>query len=104
MLEEEHRLERMRHMAKESRAVHTDEHDTDVHTRHGEERLAPMVEFIKELSAEKLVVIARAFVHFRGVANVAKAHHRCRRLRMDPTKEGSKGVDKRNLGTNCLRA
>jgi len=67
MLEKEHRLKRMRHMAKESQAMHTNEHDTGVCAGHGEERLPPMVDFIKELiSTEELVVISRAFAHLPG--------------------------------------
>lgn len=76
------RVEKMRHMAKESRANNAGT----------EERLAPMVDFVKEMSAKELVIISRAFAHFLGVANAAEAHQRCRRLKMDLTKEGSEGL------------
>mmetsp|Transcript_22955 Transcript_22955/g.49667 ORF Transcript_22955/g.49667 Transcript_22955/m.49667 type:complete len:1032 (-) Transcript_22955:166-3261(-) len=78
------KVEKMRKMAKESRALQTD----------GEERLTPMVDFVSNLSAKELVIISRAFAQFLGVANAAEAHQRCRRLKLDLTKEGSEG----NLG------
>jgi len=72
------KVEQMRQMAKESR-----------NNSKGEDRLAPMVDFVSGLSPEEMVVISRAFAHFLGIANAAEAHQRCRRLKMDLTKEGS---------------
>lgn len=80
------KVEEMRNMAKESRAIHSDGVDS------GEERLTPMVDYVNNLTAKELVIISRAFAHFLGVANAAEAHQRCRRLKMDVTKEGSEGL------------
>lgn len=74
------KVERMRHMAKESRGGGA-----------GAERLAPMADFVRGLSARELGVISRAFAHFLGVANAAESHQRCRRLKMDLAKEGRAG-------------
>lgn len=81
------KVEKMRTMAKESRAVHSD--GVDVHS---EERLAPMVDFVRDLSAKELVIVSRAFAHFLGIANAAESHQRCRRLKMDLAKEGGEGL------------
>ncbi|KAL7541326.1 hypothetical protein ACHAXR_010813 [Thalassiosira sp. AJA248-18] len=81
------KVEKMRHMAKASRST-TNNSGSGL----SEERLAPMVDFVGQLSANELVIIARAFAHFLGVANAAEAHQRCRRLKMDLTKEGSEGL------------
>eukprot|EP00584_Thalassiosira_punctigera_P002280 CAMPEP_0172536244 /NCGR_PEP_ID=MMETSP1067-20121228/8028_1 /TAXON_ID=265564 ORGANISM="Thalassiosira punctigera, Strain Tpunct2005C2" /NCGR_SAMPLE_ID=MMETSP1067 /ASSEMBLY_ACC=CAM_ASM_000444 /LENGTH=1035 /DNA_ID=CAMNT_0013321279 /DNA_START=115 /DNA_END=3222 /DNA_ORIENTATION=+ len=75
-------VEKMRNMAKKSRR----ECDSSA------SRLGPMADFASNLSAKELGVISRAFAHFLGVANAAEAHQRCRRLRMDLTKEGSEGL------------
>ena len=80
------KVEKMRNMAKESRAIHSDGVDS------GEERVTPMVDYVNNLTAKELVIISRAFAHFLGVANAAEAHQRCRRLKMDVTKEGSEGL------------
>eukprot|EP00804_Cyclotella_cryptica_P018875 CCRYP_006412-RC/>CCRYP_006412-RC protein AED:0.21 eAED:0.21 QI:182/1/1/1/1/1/6/99/1018 len=76
------KVERLRSMAKESRTV----------SSAGEERLAPMAEFVSELTAKELVVISRAFAHFLGVANAAEAHQRCRRLKLDLEREVNEEV------------
>lgn len=76
------KVEKMRNMAKESRAK----------VESGEERLTPLVDFVEGLNSKELVVISRAFAHFLGVANAAEAHQRCRRLKMDLTAEGSEGL------------
>lgn len=76
------KVEKMRNMAKESRAK----------VESGEERLTPLVDFVEGLNSKELVVISRAFAHFLGVANAAEAHQRCRRLKMDLTVEGSEGL------------
>ncbi|KAL7554679.1 hypothetical protein ACHAWF_018948, partial [Thalassiosira exigua] len=78
------KVEKMRHMAKESRSVSGEQKDVD--------RLAPMVDFVRTLSAKELVVVSRAFAHFLGVANAAEAHHRCRRLKSDLEEEGRRGL------------
>jgi len=74
-------VEKMRNMAKESRSG----------SASGAERLAPMADFASNLSAKEIGTISRAFAHFLGVANAAEAHQRCRRLKLDVTKEGSEG-------------
>jgi len=76
------KVEKMRNMAKESRAK----------VESGEERLTSLVDFVEGLNSKELVVISRAFAHFLGVANAAEAHQRCRRLKMDLTVEGSEGL------------
>ena len=76
------KVEKMRNMAKESRAK----------VESGEERLTPLVDFVEGLNSKEIVVISRAFAHFLGVANAAEAHQRCRRLKMDLTAEGSEGL------------
>eukprot|EP00578_Thalassiosira_sp_NH16_P026819 CAMPEP_0181095118 /NCGR_PEP_ID=MMETSP1071-20121207/10353_1 /TAXON_ID=35127 /ORGANISM="Thalassiosira sp., Strain NH16" /LENGTH=1026 /DNA_ID=CAMNT_0023177487 /DNA_START=142 /DNA_END=3222 /DNA_ORIENTATION=+ len=76
------KVERLRGMAKVSRAADTKD----------SARLAPMVDFVEKLGADELVVISRAFAHFLGVANAAEAHQRSRRLRMDSAKEGKEGM------------
>ena len=81
------KVEKMRQMAKESRAAVASHHSPG-----DAERLAPMVEFVHQLSAQELGIISRAFAHFLGVANAAEAHQRCRRLKMDLAKEGSEGL------------
>ncbi|KAL7439599.1 hypothetical protein ACHAXH_004093 [Discostella pseudostelligera] len=82
------KVEKMRQMAKESRAS-----VSTTTTQPGDsQRLAPMVDFVRQLSAQEIGIISRAFAHFLGVANAAEAHQRCRRLKMDLAKEGSVGL------------
>jgi phosphoenolpyruvate carboxylase len=79
------KVEKMRQMAKESRAS-----VSTTTTEPGDsQRLAPMVDFVRQLNAQEIGIISRAFAHFLGVANAAEAHQRCRRLKMDLVKEGA---------------
>jgi len=77
------KVEQMRHMAKESRGSASAK---------DEGRLSPMVDFASQLTEKELVIISRSFAHFLGIANAAEAHQRCRRLKMDLTKEGQSGA------------
>ena len=77
------KVEQMRHMAKESRGSASAK---------DEGRLIPMVDFASQLTDKEITIISRSFAHFLGIANAAEAHQRCRRLKMDLTKEGQIGA------------
>ena len=103
------KVEKMRQMAKESRAAAastaattaTNSSSTEKNDA-AAERLSPMIEYVRQLTPQEIGIISRAFAHFLGVANAAEAHQRCRRLKMDLAKEGSSSSN--SMGNNYLGA
>eukprot|EP00903_Cladosiphon_okamuranus_P012924 g12067.t1 len=67
--------------------------------RSGKSELSVLADKVKTLSAEEMLVVAKAFLHFFSLANAADNHHRVRRMRERIEETGSVGVAMREDST-----